>query len=70
MPEQNQPPDAERRARQALRKLIEEMMAQLRDAVRQDGWTAEERAQAERDLQRIMESVRKEAMREHDSGGK
>ena len=56
-------PTQERRAREALRKLIDEMMAQLRDAARHDQWTPEERARAEQDLQRIMDSVRREALR-------
>lgn len=68
MPDETSAPTQERRAREALRKLIDEMMAQLRDAVRSDQWTPEERAQAEQDLHRIMESVRREAMRKDDSG--
>ena len=70
MPDETKAHLQERRAREALRKLIDEMMAQLRDAVRQDRWTPEERAQAERDLERIMESVRTEALRDPDPGGK
>lgn len=63
MADETSTPTQERRAREALRKLIDEMMAQLRDAVRHDQWTPEERARAEQDLQRIMDSVRREALR-------
>ena len=68
MPDETRAPTQERRAREALRKLIDEMMAQLRDAVHNDEWTAEERARAEQDLQRIMDSVRREALREDGPG--
>lgn len=56
------PVEKDRRARTALRALIDEMLTQLRAASRRDEWTAEERAAAEADLARIMESVRREAM--------
>lgn len=56
------PIEKDRRARTALRALIDDMMAQLRAASGRDDWTPEERAQAEADLARIMESVRREAM--------
>ena len=61
---EKQAPPADRRAREALRRLIDEMMEQLRDACRRDAWTAEERERAEQDLQRIMDSVRREALRD------
>lgn len=66
MAEEKQAPPEDRRARDGLRKLIDEMMAQLRDASKHDAWTPEERARAEEDLRRIMESVRQEAMRAPD----
>ena len=59
-----EPPAQERRSRDGLRSLIDEMMAQLRDAAAHDGWTPEERARAEADLARIMGRVRDEALRE------
>jgi hypothetical protein len=52
----------DRRARAGFRALIEEMMQQIREAARRDDWTPEERARAEADLERIMASVRREAM--------
>lgn len=60
--------EKDRRARTALRALIDEMMAQLRAASGRDEWTQEERAQAEADLARIMESVRREAMSQERRG--
>lgn len=54
---------AERRKRVALRRLIDEMLAEIRAAANEDNWTADARAQAEADLARIMDQVRREAMR-------
>lgn len=54
-------PDEERRVNHALRLLVDEMLRQLRNAAQADSWTPEERARAEADLQRIMESVRHRA---------
>ncbi len=54
----------DRRARPGFRALIEEMMQQIRAASRQEHWTQEERERAEADLERIMASVRREAMSE------
>jgi ribosome recycling factor len=54
---------AERRKRVALRRLIDEMLAEIRAAANEDNWTADARAQAEADLARIMDQVRHEAMR-------
>jgi hypothetical protein len=54
---------AERRKRVALRRLIDEMLAEIRAAANEENWTAEARAQAEADLARIMDQVRHEAMR-------
>ena len=47
----------------ALRRLIDEMLAEIRAAANEDNWTADARAQAEADLARIMDQVRREAMR-------
>ena len=57
----------DRRARPGFRALIEEMMQQIRAATRQENWTEEERERAEADLERIMASVRREALNEKDS---
>ena len=54
---------AERRKRVALRRLIDEMLAEIRSAANEDNWTTDARAQAEADLARIMDQVRREAMR-------
>ena len=56
----------DRRARPGFRALIEEMMQQIRAATRQEGWTDEERERAEADLERIMASVRRQAMTNSD----
>lgn len=61
-------PDVERRANHALRRLVDEMLRQLREAARVETWTPEERARAEADLQRIMESVRHRAFDGHRAG--
>ena len=46
----------------ALRRLIDEMLAEIRAAANEDNWTPVARAQAEADLARIMDQVRKEAI--------
>lgn len=56
-------PTDERRKRVALRRLIDEMLAEIRAAANEENWTADARAQAESDLARIMDQVRREAMR-------
>ena len=56
-------PASDRRARAGFRALIDEMMAQIRAVSRQEEWTPEARAAAEADLERIMASVRREAIR-------
>jgi hypothetical protein len=56
-------PASDRRKRVALRRLIDEMLAEIRAAANEDNWTAEARAQAESDLARIMDQVRHETMR-------
>ena len=57
------PAIAERRKRVALRRLVDEMLAEIRAAANEENWTADARAQAEADLARIMDQVRHEAMR-------
>jgi hypothetical protein len=57
-------PQAPERTNLVFRQLIEEMLGQLREANANDSWTPEERARAEADLARIMESVRREALRD------
>jgi chromosome segregation ATPase len=54
---------ADRRKRVALRRLIDEMLAEIRAAANEENWTDDARAQAESDLARIMDQVRREAMR-------
>lgn len=53
----------DRRKRVALRRLIDEMLTEIRAAASEDNWTPEARTQAESDLARIMDQVRREAMR-------
>ncbi|HKW49549.1 MAG TPA: hypothetical protein VJN70_18985 [Gemmatimonadaceae bacterium] len=53
----------DRRKRVALRRLIDEMLTEIRAAAREENWTPEARTQAESDLARIMDQVRREAMR-------
>lgn len=62
----DRPAPDERRARTALRALVDEMLAQLRVAAASDAWTDEERARAEADLARIMGQVRDETFRGRD----
>lgn len=54
----------ERRRRDTLRSLVDEMMATIRAAAGQDLWTPDERERAEKDLERVMEQVRREALSE------
>jgi len=56
-------PVEDRRKRVALRRLIDEMLLELRAAANEENWTPEARNQAESDLARIMDQVRREAMR-------
>jgi hypothetical protein len=56
-------PVEDRRKRVALRRLIDEMLSEIRAAASEENWTAEARTQAESDLARIMDQVRREAMR-------
>jgi hypothetical protein len=52
---------AERRRRVALRRLVDEMLDEIRAAANEDNWSAVSRSQAEMDLARIMSQVRREA---------
>ncbi|HSC33504.1 MAG TPA: hypothetical protein VLD17_17405 [Gemmatimonadaceae bacterium] len=55
---------AERRTNVVLRSLVNEMLQRVRDLSRRTAvWSAEERAQAERELEVIMARVRDEAAR-------
>jgi hypothetical protein len=54
----------ERRRNAALRTLVQQMMEELRSAVNHDQWETGERERAERDLERIMEQVRRETFRD------
>lgn len=51
----------ERRVNDALRTLVDEMLTQIRSMSGSDLWSSDERAQAELDLERVMEQVRREA---------
>lgn len=59
--------ESDRRRRDALRLLVDEMMAQIRASSHNELWTAEERERAEADLDRIMQQVRDETLREYGS---
>ena len=52
----------ERRRRDTLRSLVDEMMATIRAAAGQELWTPAERQRAEEDMARVMEQVRREAL--------
>jgi hypothetical protein len=53
---------SDRRANEALRSLVGEMLERVRDLSKRTGdWSPEERAQAEAELESIMASVRREA---------
>jgi hypothetical protein len=54
--------EVERRRRAALRKLIDEMLSEIRMAASRESWTPDARERAEQDLARIMEQVRREAL--------
>lgn len=62
------PSAGERRRRDTLRSLVEEMMATIRAAAGQELWTPEERARAEEDLERVMAQVKREALSEQRRG--
>jgi hypothetical protein len=52
----------ERRRNQALRELVDEMLASIRVAANRDLWTPQERQQYESELSHIMTRVRSEAI--------
>jgi hypothetical protein len=52
----------ERRRNQALRELVDEMLASIRVAANRDLWTPQERQQYESELSLIMTRVRSEAI--------
>ena len=57
----------DRRANEALRSLVGEMLERVRALSRRTtAWSAEERAQAEAELESIMASVRREATRSRE----
>ena len=63
----------ERRRNQALRELVDEMLASIRVAANRDLWTPEERQQYESELSLIMTRVRSEAVSREggmESGGR
>ena len=63
-------PYADRRKNLALRELIDEMLASIRAATKQELWSAEERAQYERELSTIMSRVRTEAIEPRPAAAK
>ena len=60
-------PAEERRRRPELRLLVQEMLESIRAAASGENWTDEARERAEEDLERIMQQVRREALRNDDS---
>jgi hypothetical protein len=56
-------PGSERRKNAALRDLVDEMLASIRTATRNELWSDHERAQYEKELAEIMARVRLETMR-------
>ena len=56
--------DKEQRKRVALRLLVDEMLIQIRNTSQSPTWSEDERSRAEQDLDRIMNQVRREAMRD------
>jgi hypothetical protein len=55
----------ERRTNEVLRALVGEMLERVREVTRRtSAWSAEERAQAEQELEAIMAHVRREATTE------
>ena len=57
---------SERRRHGALRTLVDELLGRIREVSAHDGWSEDERARAEADLDRIMASVREEALRDRE----
>ena len=56
--------EKDQRRRVALRLLVDEMLTQIRATSQSETWSEDERARAEQDLDRIMNQVRREAMRD------
>ena len=57
----------ERRSNEVLRALVNEMLERVRELSRRtSAWSAEERAQAEAELEAIMAHVRREAARQRE----
>jgi hypothetical protein len=58
------PPPVERRSNLELRQVIEDMLDRIRDFRRlSNEWTADERARAERELEKLMVRLRETAIR-------
>ena len=58
---------SDRRANEALRSLVGEMLERVRDLSRRTAaWSPDERLQAEAELESIMASVRREATRSRE----
>ena len=55
-------PGGDRRKNAALRELVDEMLASIRTATRNELWSDQERAQYEKELAEIMARVRQETM--------
>jgi hypothetical protein len=59
---------ADRRRNAALRELIDEMLVSIRVATNRELWSADERADYERQLAEIMTRVRREALHRERAG--
>ncbi|MDQ6830031.1 MAG: hypothetical protein M3081_14335 [Gemmatimonadota bacterium] len=59
---QDAPAYRERRRNERLRALVDEMMASIRIAAKQDLWTPDERQRYEKELDDIMSRVRNQAV--------
>jgi hypothetical protein len=64
MPDDKESTSDDRRRLTALRTLVDELLGRIREVSTHPEWSAEERARAEADLDRIMASVRDEALRD------
>ncbi len=58
----DKPAYRERRRNERLRALVDEMMASIRIAAKQDLWTPDERQHYEKELDEIMSRVRSQAV--------
>jgi hypothetical protein len=64
MSDRPDPPPVERRTNLELRQVIEDMLDRIRDFRRlSNEWNAEERARAERELEKLMVRLRETAIR-------